>query len=126
MTLYFELLLLALRVSHDSQHLYPSDKTIDMCSTLMAMMVIGTVWQMLTCHCDSDCTFLEEMAAAEASEPAKEFLECGLCFENDELKRLPCNPDHIYCITCLTKDSERTKIIKCPQCRFVACVPATS
>ena len=48
-----------------------------------------------------------------------EFLECGLCFENDELKRLPCNPDHIYCITCLTKDAEVTKIIKCPRCRFV-------
>ena len=59
------------------------------------------------------------MAAAEASVPAQKFLECGLCFENDELKRLPCNPDHIYCATCLTKDSERTKIIKCPQCRFV-------
>ena len=60
------------------------------------------------------------MAAAESSEPAQEFLECGLCFENDELKRLPCNPDHIYCITCLTKDAELTKIIKCPQCRFVS------
>ena len=58
-------------------------------------------------------------AAVGVSEPAQKFLECGLCFENDELKRLPCNPDHIYCITCLTKDSERTKIIKCPQCRFV-------
>ena len=60
------------------------------------------------------------MAAAEASELVQEFLECGLCFENDELKRLPCNPDHIYCITCLTKDAEHTKIIKCPQCRFVS------
>ena len=70
--------------------------------------------------CASDCTFLEAMAAVDTSEPAQTFLECGLCFENDELKRLPCNPDHIYCITCLTKDSERTKIIKCPQCRFVS------
>ena len=61
-----------------------------------------------------------EKPSAE-SEPGEEpeFLECGLCFENDELKRLPCNPDHIYCITCLTKDAEVTKIIKCPQCRFV-------
>jgi hypothetical protein len=46
------------------------------------------------------------------------FLECGLCFENDDLKRLTCHPDHIYCVTCLTKDSELTKIIKCPLCRF--------
>ena len=63
------------------------------------------------------------MAASTAEitgEEEQKFLECGLCFENDELKRLPCNPDHIYCITCLTKDSERTKIIKCPQCRFVS------
>ena len=56
-------------------------------------------------------------AAGEASEPAQEFLECGLCFENDELKRLPCNPGHIYCITCLTKNSEQTEILKCPLCR---------
>ena len=55
------------------------------------------------------------MAESEAEEI--KFLECGLCFENDELKRLPCNPEHIYCTTCLTKDSEQTKIIKCPLCR---------
>ena len=59
-----------------------------------------------------------EKLSAE-SEPVEEpeFLECGLCFENDELKRLPCNPEHIYCRTCLTKDAEVTKIIKCPQYR---------
>ena len=56
------------------------------------------------------------MATSEVKEA--ELLECGLCFENDELKRLPCNPGHIYCITCLTKDSEQTKIIKCPLCRY--------
>ena len=67
------------------------------------------------------CHFRVIMAAAESSEAAQEFLECGLCFENDELKRLPCNPNHIYCITCLTKDAELTKIIRCPQCRFVSC-----
>ena len=64
-------------------------------------------------------------AAEEVSEPAQKFLECGLCFENDELKRLPCNPDHINCITCLTKDSERTQIIKCPQCRLVFMITYT-
>ena len=57
----------------------------------------------------------EKMATSDTGE--KEFLECGLCFENDALKRLPCNPNHIYCATCLTKDSELTNIIKCPQCR---------
>ena len=60
------------------------------------------------------------MAASTAEitgEEEQKFLECGLCFENDELKRLPCNPDHIYCVTCLTKDSENTKIIKCPRCK---------
>lgn len=55
------------------------------------------------------------MAEAESKEEG--FLECGLCFENDPLKRLPCNPGHIYCVTCLTKDSEVTQIIKCPLCR---------
>ena len=62
----------------------------------------------------------EKPSAESESGEEPEFLECGLCFENDELKRLPCNPKHIYCITCLAKDAERTKIIKCPQCRFVA------
>ena len=57
--------------------------------------------------------------AGEDTAEEEILLECGLCFENDELKRLPCNPDHIYCTLCLTKDSEHTKIIKCPQCRFV-------
>mgnify|MGYP001792875542 CR=1 FL=1 len=58
-------------------------------------------------------------AAAESSEAAQEFLECGLCFENDELKRLPCNPGHIYCIKCLTYDSAGADIEKCPVCRLV-------
>ena len=57
------------------------------------------------------------MAAVEATELVQEFLECVLCFEHDELKRLPCNPNHIYRITCLTKASEWTKIIKCLLCR---------
>ena len=63
--------------------------------------------------------YFNSMAAAtlKTSVVVEEFLECGLCFENDELKRLPCNPNHIYCITCLTKGAERTKIIKCPLCR---------
>ena len=63
--------------------------------------------------------FYSSDMAEEKSESSDHISECGLCFENDELKRLPCNYNHIYCITCLTKDSERTKIIKCPLCRWV-------
>ena len=63
--------------------------------------------------------FYSSDMAEEKSELSDHISECGLCFENDELKRLPCNYNHIYCITCLTKDSERTKIIKCPLCRRV-------
>ena len=62
----------------------------------------------------------DSMAAAstkKSDDSEEEFLECGLCYENDNLKRLPCSPGHIFCVTCLTKDSEVTKIIKCAICR---------
>ena len=71
-------------------------------------------WRFVTCNNKLENTLLRMATAGEDTAEEEVFLECGLCFENDELKRLPCNPDHIYCITCLTKDSEQTKIIKCP------------
>ena len=55
------------------------------------------------------------MAAAE--DTSSDLLECGCCYENDDLKRLPCSPGHIFCVTCLTKDSADTQIVKCPFCR---------
>ena len=58
-----------------------------------------------------------DASISSTTENTKEFLECGLCYENDDLKRLPCNPAHIFCVTCLTKDSEQTKIILCPVCK---------
>ena len=60
--------------------------------------------------------FTSELMMAD-SKPETEFVECGLCYENDELKRLPCSPGHILCVTCLTKDSSETKIIQCPFCK---------
>ena len=57
------------------------------------------------------------MAAAE--EKTADLLECGCCYENDDLKRLPCSPGHIFCVECLVKDSAGTRIIRCPQCRYM-------
>ena len=54
------------------------------------------------------------VSTTEDTVNAEESLECGLCYENDDLKRLPCSPAHIFCVTRLTKDSEQTKIIPVP------------
>ena len=54
---------------------------------------------------------------ANSAEQRETFLECSLCFENDELKRLPCHPGHIFCVKCLTKQLEITKVVKCSLCR---------
>ena len=58
-----------------------------------------------------------DTSISSTTEETEDFLECGLCYENDDLKRLPCSPAHIFCVTCLTKDSEQTKIILCPVCK---------
>ena len=58
-----------------------------------------------------------DTSSSSTTEDTGEFLECGLCYENDDLKRLPCSPAHIFCVTCLTKDSEQTKVILSPVCK---------
>ena len=55
-----------------------------------------------------------DTSISSTTEETDDILECGLCYENDDLKRLPCSPAHTFCVTCLTKDSEQTKVILCP------------
>ena len=43
--------------------------------------------------------------------------ECCLCTRSATLKRLPCNPNHIYCVMCLADECKDTNVIKCPMCR---------
>lgn len=62
----------------------------------------------------------EEIEMAASGKPHisdDEFLECGVCFENNNLKRMPCSPGHIFCESCLLKAFEVTKIVKCAVCR---------
>lgn len=53
------------------------------------------------------------------NDTSEKFLECGLCYESDDLKRLPCNLGHIFCVKCLTKAFEASKVIQRSYCRSV-------
>ena len=59
-----------------------------------------------------------------SGEAAEQTLECGCCYENENLKRLTCNPSHVFCVTCIRKDSAQTSIIRCPLCRIALSIPS--
>ena len=59
-----------------------------------------------------------------SDEAVEQKLECGCCYESENLRRLTCNPSHVFCVTCIRKDSVQTSIIRCPLCRLALSIPS--
>lgn len=51
-------------------------------------------------------------------------IECCICFETDNLYKLPCSvdgSDHVLCGTCIQRIRQKN-IVKCPYCTNTSCL----